>query len=584
MGLVFAVASDPARAGPPAHEPPAVAWIDATAPIIARIDPAAIEPATRFASRVSSRIAGLSGVARILAHTAVAVDPLTRAGLVAAGVDVSQPIWISVGAIDQAAAHARYDTIRAEAAVPDAPPVLWRARVAIAVGDPARADAMVRRIAALAPGLESVTAARTVAILASLGGDPQASATAIATLEAAGVMAVGQISGSRHTILVSRRGHVLLIDVLTPFGAGEIQWARDGDQVMARLASAASTHRPWRRWFGPTGDFAMYVDAARAADAAQMATAGAQLRRGIARGALSAGTLADLTTACAGTTAIAERGALAGLALQLSVTAAGEVRGAAQWPIRTPAIARVLGAPSRAATLPVVRGAVIAATAGVAPGRIASLWFPPKLASTRDAFWQAVDRCGAPAHALIMAIGWPEVAAGFAAEVGTIGDTARGLVAAIAGIAIAVRELSWSAGAMDGAVEIVARRAQAKTIRRLLDLVFGPSVRDPGGARRWTGGPLVPFEAMDRGRWAHFGAGFGAHAVDWFLGGARHRVAASRFAAASVDVDAAVRQLAGDFPAIAGWLDLVGRREGTAHIEAWVQTGAIRAAIRIRIE
>lgn len=530
------------------------------AAMVVRADPVEIERAAAMVRALGGEVGLIANVVSLASATAIGFDALAAAGWGSIGIDVGQPVFVAIGAIDPSAAHALWH-VRTVARVADGRPFAdWAGRTSL-LREPWRADRPVRG---------------ALASLLGLAGDPRAEAIAARALTERGAIAVGVSPSFGALLFVRRVGPYAAIDAFALAEIGRINWTRDGAAILARLdapargaamsertgAGARALSRPGLVfWTRPEGLFDAAVAWSRPPASCEAFRA-----------------LAGQTALTDG--AIAMRVAAGQVALDVVWGAAPGAPLTSAW---TTADDGLLGPTLR-------RGAVLGASIYLAgTDRLRGIPRPELVQDGWMPLWRRARSCGRTARALLLGFAWPEITAQWLGDVAAVSAPAARLVAAARNIAFAGRRVSASdRRAWQAVLEGSLAPGGMGPAESVLDAVFGGrrTTRRPRRHTAWDGGYLLPYTLSRGKRGGVIGVGIGDRARRWRLDqplSRPRRTAPRALARAAADGPALLRQLAATLPpgrrAVAA---AAAPRVGSVDVVMTVQPDGVKISATIR--
>ncbi len=537
-------------------------WLDKDAPIAFRIDANEIEEAVDFYRR-----SGLPGAARTVfvasaASTAVlGFDVLTPRSWSTAGLDPAAPILGSIAALDLAAAERAVTSGGA-----GANHVFWRTRIALMSSDRNRAEATVRKLARLAPGMCEVNVS-SAACVATAFASPAARGAAIArALQRRGVLAVGREPLFDQLVVVQLQSDVVLVDLLGAFSAAAFDWARDKRSLLRTLARkpgkkglAARLGKGAARrlaepgtvlWAQPEG----LLSAFRARELAAVVRASPDWHP-------DRDALPSHDALCVDLGRTLASGAFADLALVTRLRSATGAKprtfeSRLEWGLR-PGFSLAAALASKDDGLidakwqvdkhgAVAAGAVF--TRSLASFR--ALPRPTLLRGNLASTLRKLRRCGGSRAALLFVFAWPQLVGQLLEEIAAIHPQAKTLVESARNTAFAVRRISTHKNALVAAAEQSFAKPADELLQGYLATVFGDVKQRKSAShsfRTWGRGPIRPYRRELAGL-PVFGAGVAPRAVAWYLASPApaRRKPAGNFAELYLRPPECLRQLAQD--------------------------------------
>jgi hypothetical protein len=530
------------------------------AAIVVRADPAELERIAALVRSLGGQVGLAANVVSLASASSIGFDATARAGWGSIGVDVDQPVFVALGAIDPARPRALWH-VRAVARLADGRLLAdWAGRTTL-LREAWRADRPVRG---------------ALAALLGLAADPRAEAMAARALTERGAIAVGVSPSFGALVFVRRVGPYAALDAFALAEIGRIDWTRDGAAILARLdapvrdatmtertaAGARALGRPGLViWTRPAGLFDAGVAWSRPPATCDRFRS-----------------LAAQTSLVDG--AVALRASAGQVALDVVWGAAPGAPVTTAW---STADDGLLGPPLRG-------GAVLGASLYLAgTERLRAAQQPEQFSDGWVALWRGARGCGRTARALLLGFAWPEMAARWLSDVAAVSPHAARLVDSARNIGFAARRVSSSdRRGWQAVLEGSFGPAGIGPAQAVLDAIFGGrrAARRPRRHTAWDGVYLRPYELARGKRGGIIGVGIGDRARRWRLGQpvTRSRRPPGRtLARAAADGPALLRQLAPTLsPGARALAAAAERRVGLADVIMTTQPDGVRISATVR--
>jgi len=508
-------------------------WLDGDAAAAFRIDAAQIEEGVDFYRRSGMPGAKQAVFVASAASTALlGFDVLTARSWLDAGFDSGAPILGSVAAIDDAAVAKVM-----KRGGKGAEKLYWRTRILLGLSDRKLAEATLRKLAGLSPGVYEVSPANA-AIVGMLFGAPAKSGPAVVrALRKQDVLLVGRVPLLDQLFAVHLQGDIAVVDFIENLAGSPIAWRRDrkpllallarkpaGRGLAARLGSGAAkrlTETGSVLWLEPT----RLLAAARAFEASQLLRTSPKARIDPASVPATLPVCADL------------RGALAsGPFVDMAITTRlhparggkpGSLRTRVDWGLRT-------GYALGAALLIENDGLIDVAHQvekrdAVAAGALylrslqplRALPRPTMLQGNLPALVRSLRLCGARRATLLALFAWPQLAGQMLDEIAAVHPQAKTLVESARNTAVAIKRAATHQRDMVAAFETSFSSPADPLIQSYFDAVWGKQKQHKAPGRSyltWGHGPIRPYRWQKSGL-AVFGFGLGSESVRWYLAG-----------------------------------------------------------------